>query len=201
MSHSTTVQPARIYTAEDLERLSAQGYRYELDKGRLIEMAPAGELHGRTTNRAVSRLSVYIDDHDLGPTYSAESGFRLATDPDVVYAPDFAFVSKERDLGPQPTGFCKVVPDLVVETKSPDDSRAEFHGKLSRWLEYGVRAAVGIDPLKRTVVVFRPNADIEILNVQDVFSVEDVVSGFSQSVANLLPRPVQRNAGQGDNAE
>ena len=43
--------PAANWTAADVERLSAQGWRVELWKGQLLRMAPTGDVHGRLTRR------------------------------------------------------------------------------------------------------------------------------------------------------
>ncbi|HKC73375.1 MAG TPA: Uma2 family endonuclease, partial [Chloroflexota bacterium] len=91
--------PAANWTAADVERLSAQGWRVELWKGQLIRMAPTGDVHGRTTRRLDRALDRYVEAHSLGQLWPAEAGFDL-TRPDearqMVLAPDIAFVRAER---------------------------------------------------------------------------------------------------------
>jgi len=83
-------------TAEELERLPAQGHRYELIKGELRPTLLRDGLHGSS----VSRLSFYVGsvimEGDLGTSFAAGTGFLVARDPDTVLAPDFAFVAKDR---------------------------------------------------------------------------------------------------------
>jgi len=86
---STTVQSM---TAADLLHLSADGQRYELIRGELRQMAPAGPTHGRLAMRIAARLFQHVETHHLGTVYAAETGFQLAQAPDTVRAPDVAFV-------------------------------------------------------------------------------------------------------------
>ena len=84
------------YTAEDLMRLSSLGKRYELVKGELIESPLREGRRGRVASRINHRLGDFVEEHDAGEVFAAETGFRLASSPDTVRAPDAAFVSRER---------------------------------------------------------------------------------------------------------
>src|SRR5205085_12455416 len=89
-------QQARLLTARDLANLPEDGMLYELIRGELRRMPPPGWKHGTFTDRLSSRLSVFVDDHNLGVCTAAETGFKLESDPDTVMAPDWAFVAGER---------------------------------------------------------------------------------------------------------
>src|SRR5688572_16805868 len=86
----------RQSTAEELLRVPDDGFRYELVRGELRRMTPAGNVHGRVAMNAAWPLAQYVKAHDLGTVYAAETGFILARDPDTVRAPDAAFVSRAR---------------------------------------------------------------------------------------------------------
>lgn len=88
----------RINSAEELAKLPSDGCRYELVEGVLKMMSPAGGRHGRITVRVNKLLAIYVDDHQLGVTFAAETGFLLGRNPDTVRAPDAAFVRQERML-------------------------------------------------------------------------------------------------------
>lgn len=86
--------------------------------------------------------------------FGAETGFRLERDPDTVLAPDVAFVAAARlPRNGIPRGYPELVPDLVVEVTSPDDSASEVKAKVAAWLEYGTREAWVADPDARTLVI------------------------------------------------
>jgi len=48
-----------------------------------------------------------------------------------MLAPDFAFVAKDRLPGPLPESYVPVVPDIVLETRSPNDTRQKVADKLA----------------------------------------------------------------------
>jgi Uma2 family endonuclease len=56
-----------------------------------------------------------------------ECGFRLA--PDVVQAPDVAFIREERRAGIDLDRYVEFGPDLAVEVVSPDDNAARLQRK------------------------------------------------------------------------
>ena len=117
-------------TAEELLRLSTTGHRYELVKGELFEMPPAGGRHGSVAMRIGALLNAYVRVHSLGEVFAAETGFILRWDPDTVRASDAAFVAKERlPTGELPPGYLEMVPDLAVEVVSPGDSHSGSEGK------------------------------------------------------------------------
>src|SRR5258707_10721495 len=89
----------RLYTSEDLWEISQSDdtKHYELYKGELIEVSPTGKPHGRVTNEISYLLTGFVRLHDLGQVFGAETGFKLAENPDIVYGVDVAFVSKAGD--------------------------------------------------------------------------------------------------------
>ncbi len=185
MAVSAPVKPA-LQTAEDLERLSALGYHYELIKGELREMAPPGGPHGSSTSRLSVFVGMIIIDQDLGETFAAETGFLVGRNPDTVLAPDFAFVSKERLPNPLPRSYVPVVPDIVLETRSPNDTRKEVADKVARWLELGVRLVWEMNPQTRILTVHRATQMPHFLSEGDTLDGEDVLPGFSVPIARLF---------------
>src|SRR5437588_10991069 len=80
-------------TAEELECLEDDGYRYDLLAGELIRASPGGFDHGRIAARIAARLVTFLDSHpEMGVAVGAETGFRLAREPDPVLGPGAAVV-------------------------------------------------------------------------------------------------------------
>jgi Uma2 family endonuclease len=178
-----TVQ--RFTTAEELFHAPGLG-RCELVRGELIMMTPAGEEHGWIVINMSTPLALHVREKGLGRVYGAETGFRIARDPDTVRAPDVAFVRAER-LGPRPgKKFFEGAPDLAVEVLSPDDRASEVLAKVHEWLETGSRAVWLVDPDTRTVTVYRSRTQIVTLGTSDQLTGEDVVPGFSIPVAEIF---------------
>lgn len=123
----------------------------------------------------------------LGVVYAAETGFRLADDPDTVRAPDVAFVRQERiDPSTEVKGFFPGPPDLAVEVVSPGDTYSEVEEKVMTWLTAGAQMVLAVDPRKRTVTRYRGLDDIAILTEGDTIHGEDVVPGWTLRVADLF---------------
>ncbi len=181
-----TTQAEQI-TSEELLSRPDDGFRYELVRGELRKMPPAGSEHGYLALRIASRLERHVDANDLGRTYTAETGFKLASDPDTVRAPDAAFVSRERvEKAGLVAGFWPGAPDLAVEVVSPGDTHAQVVEKALAWLEAGCRMVVVADPERRTVTVYRSLEDIRMLTENDAIDGADVVPGWKLPVAEIF---------------
>lgn len=181
---STTNQ---TLTAEDLLAMPDDGNRYELVRGELRKMPPSGHLHGHIAMNFASPLKLHVDARGLGRVYAAETGFKLASNPDVVRAPDVAFVRKERvEAAGDREGYWPGAPDLAAEVVSPNDIYTEVEEKVFDWLEAGARMVVVINPRKRVVTVYRSTTNIVVLAVGDPLDCDDVVSGFSIAIADIF---------------
>ena len=97
---------APLVTADELERFPDDDYRYELVEGRVIRMSPVGFEHGRIVPRLTALLHRHVEEHHLGAIVN-EVGFKLASNPDTVRAPDIAFLRLNRIPRPDPRGFIK----------------------------------------------------------------------------------------------
>src|SRR6266851_3686598 len=158
---STTIQTT---TADDLLQMPDDGFRYELVRGELRKMSPAGQRHGRIAIRVSTSLDNHVTTNKLGAVYAAETGFLISSDPDTVRAPDVAFVSQKRieEVG-DVEGYWPGAPDLVVEVISPGDTYTEVEEKVLEWLDAGARMVVVVNPRKRAVTVYRSLTDIVVL--------------------------------------
>jgi Uma2 family endonuclease len=181
---STTTQ---LMTAEELFEMPDDNFRYELVKGELRKMSPAGHKHGRIAMRLSGPLHRYVEEKGLGEVYAAETGFLLASNPDTVRAPDIGFVRRERvdEVGDAGSYF-PGAPDLAVEVTSPGDSIGEVEEKVQEWLEAGTPLVWVVSPKLRVVTVYRSRTDIKVLTENDMLDGVDVVPGFQHPIARLF---------------
>jgi Uma2 family endonuclease len=175
-------------TADELLALPDNGMRRELVAGELHEMPPAGGEHGYVGVRAVYRLAAFLEQHPEigGGLFAAETGFRLARDPDTVRAPDVAYVRQERLAQARVRGFPELPPDLVVEVVSPNDTAAEIQQKTDEWLRAGVRLVWVLYPATRTAMTFRSDGAIQLLHADDTIDAEPVLPGFTCRLGDLF---------------
>ena len=176
-----------LLTADDLAKQPENGTRYELVKGVLLKMPPAGFEHGICAAEIGSRLNVHVKTHKLGYVCGAETGFRIAQNPDTVRAPDAAFVcqaSVERQGIVR--GYWEGAPDLVVEVISPGDTYAEVAEKVEEWLTAGCRMVWVINPRRETIEVYRSNDDFTVLHGTATLDGGDIVEGFQCQVQDIF---------------
>ena len=177
----------KLMTAEELLEMPDDGFRYELVRGELIKMAPAGHIPAFYELRIGARLLVFVEANGLGRAYSASGGFRLETNPDTVLAPDAAFVRKERvEVVGDGDGYFPGAPDLAVEVISPSDRYTEVDEKVAEWLAAGTSMVVVVNPRNRTVRVHRPTTDSVLLTEKDTLDGGDVVPGWKLLVADIF---------------
>ncbi|MEA2174461.1 MAG: hypothetical protein QOD00_2053 [Blastocatellia bacterium] len=185
---SSTTQ---LMTAEELFEMPDDSFRYELVKGELRKMSPAGHKHGRIAMRLSTPLAQYVEEKGLGEVYAAETGFKLASNPDTVRAPDIGFVGQERvDAVGDAGSYFPGAPDLAVEVTSPGDTVNEVEEKVREWLEAGTSLIWVVNPKLHNVTVYRSRTDIKVLTENDMLDGEDVVPGFQYPIAKLF---VNRN--------
>jgi len=180
----STVKIPKPVTAEELFRLGEDA-PYELIEGELVEMAPVGGEHSDVTEALTAEVTVFAKRRGLGKGL-AEPGFIVSRTPDTVLAPDFAFIPAERVPKPMPKAYLSVVPDLVLETRSPGDTKREVAAKVQRWLDFGVRIAWVLDPASRTLAVHHAGGQVELLKESDTLTGGDVLPGFTFELAELF---------------
>jgi Uma2 family endonuclease len=171
----------RPFTADELLRLPDDGFQYELVRGELRKMSPAGLEHGEIAARIAASLTTFVRQHRIGTVYIAEAGFRLREDPDTVRVPDVSFVRADRVVKTE--RFMPGPPDLAVEVVSPSDSFSEIAEKTAEYLGAGASAVIVVDPRTRTVNVYRAAA---ISVATDVLEVEDVIPGWKLPLREIF---------------
>jgi Uma2 family endonuclease len=180
-------QETRAITADELFLMTDDGYKYELVEGRLRKMTPAGSLHGVVGMRLASAILTHVDHGQLGVVFAADTGFKLASNPDTVRAPDIAFAARERiPDGGIPTAYWPGAPDLAVEVLSPTDVRSEIDEKIDEYLRSGVRLVWFVNPFERRITVHRSEKRALVLEEHDSVDGGDVLPGFSYPIARLF---------------
>jgi Uma2 family endonuclease len=181
---TTTLQRS---TASELFEMPDDGFRYELVKGELRKMSPSGWEHGVVVVNITVLLGQYVKVNKLGSCGGAETGFKIASDPDTVRAPDLSFVSRERiPEGNASKKFFTGAPDLAVEVVSPGDTRREVNEKVADWLGAGARAVWVINSKQRGVTVYYSMANVTRLSEADELDGGEVVPGFRCKVSEIF---------------
>ncbi|HEX6819296.1 MAG TPA: Uma2 family endonuclease [Ktedonobacterales bacterium] len=180
-------------TADDLLKLPDDGWRYELVYGVLVRMAPTHFEHASLVHRLDRTLGNYVDPRGLGQVLAGDPGFVLsqAGKPDLVLAPDIAFVAAARipSTGASgSTGFPRLAPDLAIEVASPSQYKPEMNDKAKAYLDTGVRLVWVVWNDTQTVDVWRLGSDAPAATLAMGGALDglDVIPGFSYALAELF---------------
>lgn len=179
---------AAVMTADELARLQDAG-RYELSRGELIALAPAGEEHSAIEGDLFARLHAFVGTHRLGRVYPGDTGFRLSASPDIVRSPDVAFVRTDRlaEIADR-RKYIPFAPDLAVEIISPDETAEQIQEKVADYLGTGGHLVWVVYPRTRTVHVHAAGRPIAVLSASAFLDGEDVLPGFRIGVDELFDR-------------
>ena len=184
---TTAATEPKLLTAADLLRLYSQGVRGELIRGVLHKTMPSGQEHGELAMYIGTLLNVFAKPRRLGRVIGSDAGVILERDPDTVREPDVAFISyRKSPRGVRNTRYAQVIPELVVEIRSPRDSAFDLAEKALMWIEHGVLTVWAVDPDARTVDVYRAGSPVVALADGDTLDGGDVLPGFSCAVSDVF---------------
>ncbi|HEX2514321.1 MAG TPA: Uma2 family endonuclease [Chloroflexota bacterium] len=192
----TTYEYDRPLTVEAFEGLPEGEGKQELVDGRVVEMAPVGDVHGLVAGELHGALRDYVRRRRRRPRggdrpvpvghVRIETGYQLRPGPPGTLgtrAPDVSYYRAR----PRTRGIVRGAPDLAVEVLSPDEGPAAVGDKVAEYLAAGVALVwvIDTDPAHETVTVHRPGRPVRVLGREDVLTGEDVLPGFRLPLAEL----------------
>jgi len=183
--------PPKRFTPEDLLELPNRGKGYELVDGELREQN-ISFLSTFVAGRAFLKLGNFVEDRGLGWVSPEGTSYRcFPDDPARVRRADTAFhkLSRMTVERAREEGHCTIVPDLVVEVVSPNDSSGDVNEKRIEWLEAGAQLVWVIYPVQQTVQVFRGDSSVSDFRRTDMLTAEPVLPDFRIPVADLFRLP------------
>lgn len=187
------VQEAKkVYTRDDLRALyelpGNEDKRLELIDGEIYEVPSGTLLHSIIIKLLWKLLVIFTDDHKLGETFGDGTEYNLPNGNTVI--PDISFVAAER-MPALTERFMYIAPDLAVEVVSPSNTQDILRKKIKGYLESATRRVWLVYPEDREIQVYWQQEDgitaYRTLGVGDALSGEDVIPGFTVSVADIFP--------------
>lgn len=182
----------RLVTADELLAMpprDAHGNdcRLALIRGEVKTMSPTGGVHGILCIKLGAALLDFVEAHELGEVFGAETGFVVERAPDSVIGADLAFVSRERMATVENIyKFIPFAPDLAVEVLSPSNTVQEMDEKIAFYFAAGSRAVWIVNPKRRTVAAYSSEVEVRILGEAETLEGGDVLPGFSYELSRLF---------------
>jgi Uma2 family endonuclease len=183
---SMSTPTRNITTAEELLNASSDLGRCELVRGELIMMSPGKGRHAAVGMKIGGSLLNFVEANRLGTVFDSSAGYVLSRNPDTVREPDVSFLGTQRLKEQDLDAFLEGAPDLAVEVLSPSNTEAEMREKMADYFGAGCRVVWIVDPLRRSVVIHRPNASPAILTEDDTLTEEEILPGFSLIVREIF---------------
>jgi Uma2 family endonuclease len=174
--------------AEALLAAYPEDARVEVVDGVVVPMSPTKNQHGLLAGRLFRRLGDYVEAHGLGETFPETTGFMLARNPDLLRAPDAAFVAADRLPAVFDNTWLELAPDLAAEVLSPSETASSVAKKVDEYLGHGARLVWVVDPQTRSVTVYTPDGAPRRLEERDTLDGGAVVPGFALALAELFAR-------------
>ena len=178
----------RLITGEEFYAMGEEATMgLELVAGRIVGTnMPTGHPHGVIELNIGAALRQYARDNKSGQVMVGEVGIFTRRQPDRVRGADVIYISKERFAKRQSQSFLDVVPEIVVEVVSPNDTWRQFNQKLHEYFEIGVRNVWVVDPESKSVVVYRSFIDFQEFTEADGLTAADILPGFSLPVHDIF---------------
>ena len=165
--------------------------RCELVDGRLVETFSTMESVW-IAGQLIFEINAFATLHRLGWVYSSGLTYRcfatLEEDPNRIRRPDCSYIRAGRTTSDQfVSGHCEIVPDLVVEVVSPNDSYYDIQKRVHEFLTVGCPLVWVINPNSRMATIFRKDRRVVEIDETAEFDGEDVLPGFHCRLADVLP--------------
>ena len=207
---ASPVRVGKMITLEEFLRMpeiDEHPYLEYIDGGIEAKVSPQ-KKHGLLTKQLMMHMDAYSKPRQLGETFPelrcTFAGRSII--PDVVFLLDEHIETDERGEVLDPT---LRPPDLHIEIVSPDQSVRKYREKLAFSRANGCPLGWLIDPIRRTVQVYRPGRRPQRLPHDGVLEGDPVLPGYRLPVAELFawlkvreskpsPSPRSQSSGPGE---
>jgi Uma2 family endonuclease len=164
---------------------------YEPD-GTVLIMPPTDPETSARVALIVHWLVSWAKQNERGFVIGPDGGFFL---PDGSRrSPDAAWFDAARwQASKTPkTRFPVFAPEFLIEVRSPGQRAAPLREKMLEYMANGVQLGWLIDPQERTVAIYRPGREPEVLPEPRKISGEGPVEGFELALDGILETALKR---------
>jgi Uma2 family endonuclease len=173
-------------TVEEFFRQYGGESNVELVRGQVVRYPMPGAEHGVVASIANFELRAFAQANKLGRVMGNDTLIRIAAD--TARGADVCFLSYAKCPAEQrlPRGVLEIIPELVIEVRSPSDLWTDAMSKAIDYLRAGVAAVVILDPKTRSASVFRSGDRQDTFEGDQALTIPDVLPGFDVPVARFF---------------
>ncbi len=191
MSTATPTAPppagSPLMTGEEFVQIDGHEQMALIDGVLVQEPDMPSVTHGEICIQFGRHLANFVYDNKLGRVCGNDTSLRLKRNPDTVRGPDICYFSTARmPAGQRLEGVTDVIPELVVEVRSPSNTWAVLLANVAMYLEAGVTAVMVVVPEDETATVYRLNEFHQTFHNGDVIELPDVLPGFAVPLARVF---------------
>lgn len=154
--------------------------------GSVVVMTPSGgETSGHNFEIALE-LGIWSKKDGKGKGFDSSGLFKLpngairSSDASWILLKRWNALTRKDRRGPTP-----IVPDFVIELKSPSDRMTQLRKKMKEYIKVGVRLGWLIDPDAKVVEIYRPGAEVEILKNPKFVKGDPELAGFKMPMTEI----------------
>jgi Uma2 family endonuclease len=155
--------------------------------GALVVMSPTGGESGSRNLKLSQRLGNWTDSDGTGIAFDSSTMFQLPNS--SFRSPDASWISLVRwnNLSAdERKTFPPICPEFVLELRSPSDSPKELRDKMQEYIDNGALLGWLLDPISKTVEIYRIGQQEEVLTNPTQLSGENVLPGFVLDLGGIL---------------
>ena len=148
-------------------------------EGEIVFMPPAGGESDYRSAKVITYLTIWAERDGHGEAFGSSVQFILPDGSGL--SPDAAWVANDtlaRLTKQQRKKFLRLVPEFIVEVRSPSDDLKDAKAKMEQWVSNGVKLAWLIDGDARTIYVYRKGHPARTRRSLNEIAGEGPVAGF-----------------------
>jgi Uma2 family endonuclease len=160
---------------------------YDAPAEEIIIMPPTDEGSSFRNSDITRQLGNWARRDGRGRVYDSSGGVLLPNgsrrSADAAWV-EKARVKEARRREPR-RSWPVLCPDFVIELRSPSDRLKQLRAKMEEWIENGAQLGWLINARNRTVTIYRPGREPEVLTNPDRVEGEGPVKGFVLEMAEI----------------
>jgi Uma2 family endonuclease len=173
-------------TVDEFFKLHGSESNVDLVRGAVVRYPVPGAEHGVVCTNAAVAIHQFVKANKLGRVMSNDTLIRLSADTTRGAGVCFLSYSKRPADQRLPAGILEIVPELVVEVRSPSDLWTDAMGKMLDYIRAGVTVVVILDPKTESASVFRSGTRQDTFEKDETLTIPDVLPGFEVPVAKFF---------------